>query len=60
VNARTQADAEYMAREVASIRLSLADAVTIGDLEHAVDSLSQALARLGEQLPAAPAPDQAT
>jgi uncharacterized membrane protein len=60
VNARTQADAEYMAREVASIRLSLADAVTIGDLEHAVDSLSQALARLGEQLPAAPASDQAT
>ncbi len=59
VNARTQADAEYMAREVASIRLSLADAVTIGDLEHAVDSLSQALARLGEQLPAAPASDPA-
>jgi uncharacterized membrane protein len=54
VNARTQADAEYMAREVASIRLSLADAVTVEDLEHAVDSLTEAVARLGDRLPPAP------
>jgi uncharacterized membrane protein len=54
VNARTQADAEYMAREVASIRLSLADAVTVEDLEQAVDSLAQAVARLGDRLPPAP------
>jgi uncharacterized membrane protein len=54
VNARTQADAEYMAREVASIRLALADAVTIGDLEHAVDSLSVVLAGMADRLPAAP------
>jgi uncharacterized membrane protein len=54
VNARTQADAEYMAREVASIRLSLAHAVTVEDLEQAVDSLAQAVARLGDRLPPAP------
>jgi uncharacterized membrane protein len=54
VNARTQADAEYMAREVASIRLSLSDAVTVEDLEQAVDSLAQAVARLGDRLPPAP------
>jgi uncharacterized membrane protein len=54
VNARTQADAEYMAREVASIRLSLADAVTVEDLEQAVDSLAEAVARLGDRLPPAP------
>jgi uncharacterized membrane protein len=54
VNSRTQADAEYMAREVASIRLSLADAVTVEDLEHAVDSLAEAVARLGDRLPPAP------
>jgi uncharacterized membrane protein len=53
VNSRAQADAEYMAREVASIRLSLADAVTVEDLEHAFDSLSQALAHLGDRLPPA-------
>jgi uncharacterized membrane protein len=56
VNARTQADAEYMAREVASIRLALAHAVTVEDLEHAVDSLSRAVAQLGERLPPAPVP----
>jgi uncharacterized membrane protein len=56
VNARTQADAEYMAREVASIRLSLAHAVTVEDLEHAVDSLAQAVADLGDRFPPAPVP----
>ena len=56
VNTRAQADTEYMAREVASIRLSLADAVTVEDLEHAMDSLAEAVARLGERLPPAPAP----
>jgi uncharacterized membrane protein len=55
VNTRAQADTEYMAREVASIRLSLADAVTVEDLEQAVDSLAQAVERLGDRLPPAPA-----
>jgi uncharacterized membrane protein len=56
VNTRAQADTEYMAREVASIRLSLADAVTVEDLEQAVESLAQAVERLGDRLPPAPSP----
>ena len=59
VNARTQSDAEYMAREVASIRLSLADAVTVDDLEHAVGALTDALDRLSERLPP-PTPEGGT
>ena len=42
VAARTQADTEFLARELAAVRLSLADVVTTHDLE---DSLSQ-LAKL--------------
>jgi uncharacterized membrane protein len=42
VAARTQTDAEFLAREVAAVRLALADVVTMQDLE---DSLSQ-LAKL--------------
>ena len=42
VAARTQDDTEYLARELASVRLALADVVTAQDLE---DSLSQ-LAKL--------------
>jgi uncharacterized membrane protein len=54
VNARTQADAEYLAREVASIRVALTSIVTIEDLEGA---LADAVARLSEQLPPAPVSD---
>jgi uncharacterized membrane protein len=54
VNARTQADAEYLAREVASIRVALTSVVTIEDLEGA---LADAVARLSEQLPPAPVSD---
>jgi uncharacterized membrane protein len=42
VAARTQADTEFLARELAAVRLALADVVTMHDLE---DSLSQ-LAKL--------------
>ena len=42
VAARTQADTEFLARELAAVRLALADVVTTHDLE---DSLSQ-LAKL--------------
>jgi len=42
VAARTQADTEFLARELAAVRLALADVVTAQDLE---DSLSQ-LAKL--------------
>ncbi len=37
VSARTQADAEFLARELASIRLALADVATTEELREAVD-----------------------
>lgn len=40
VNARTQADTEFLARELASIRLTLSDAVTNEELNEAVEKLS--------------------
>jgi uncharacterized membrane protein len=45
-NARTQADAEYLAREVASIRFVLADVVTTEDLADAVSRLTDAIEHL--------------
>jgi uncharacterized membrane protein len=53
-SARTQADAEYLAREVASIRLSMADALTNEDLERAVGELTEAIQRIEQRLPAPP------
>src|SRR5580700_10550559 len=50
VAARTQADTEFLARELASVRLSLADVVTTRDLD---DRLS----RLEKLLVGGPAPD---
>ena len=50
VNARTQADTEYLARELSSVRLTLADVVTADDLRHAVDRVADALASLTERL----------
>jgi len=44
--ARTQADTEYLAREVASIRLALADLPTGRDLSDAVSRLDRAVDRL--------------
>lgn len=56
--ARTQADAEFIARELASVRLALSDVVTTDDLRDALADLRQAMARLEEGLsprpPAAP------
>ncbi|MBV8950271.1 MAG: DUF1003 domain-containing protein [Actinobacteria bacterium] len=46
-NARTQADAEYLAREMASVRLVLADVVTTEDLNEAVARLTDAIERVG-------------
>jgi uncharacterized membrane protein len=43
VNARTQADTEYLARELSSIRLALADVVTSDDLRRAIDQLRDAV-----------------
>ena len=41
--ARTQADTEYLARELTSVRLALADVVTADDLETAVERVTSAL-----------------
>jgi uncharacterized membrane protein len=54
VAARTQADTEFLARELASVRLALEDVVTTHDLE---DSLSRLAKLLADQpLPAGPDP----
>jgi len=45
VTARTQADTEYLARELTSIRLALADVVTTEDLSDAVQRFENAVAR---------------
>lgn len=52
--ARTQAETEYLARELAGVRLALADVVTMEDLREQVGRLSEALAKLGESLGARP------
>ena len=39
---RTQQDTEYLARELASIRIALADVVTAEDLEHSIERLLEA------------------
>ena len=50
LNARTQAEAEFMARELASVRLSLADVATVAELSDAVGHLGEALARIESAL----------
>ena len=45
LSSRTQADAEFLARELASIRLALADVVTNEDLKDAIDRLADVLDR---------------
>jgi len=50
VQARTQADTEYLARELTSVRLTLADVVTADDLRDAVDRVADALDHLTERL----------
>ncbi|HEY4375574.1 MAG TPA: DUF1003 domain-containing protein [Acidimicrobiales bacterium] len=49
-NARTQADTEFLARELTSVRLTLADVVTADDLRHAVDQMSASLQALVARL----------
>jgi len=50
VNARTQADTEYLARELASVRLALADAVTVEELRNAVAHITDAIEAVGDRL----------
>ena len=47
---RTQADAEYLARELASVRLQLADVVTTADLAESMDRLTAAVGRLEQRI----------
>jgi uncharacterized membrane protein len=56
VTFRTQADAEYLAREIASVRLQLADMVTTTDLGQAMDRLTAAIGRLEQRLGPEPVP----
>jgi uncharacterized membrane protein len=51
VAARTQADTEFLARELATVRLALADVVTTQDLE---DSMSQLAKLIADQQPQKP------
>jgi len=50
VTTRTQADTEFLARELASVRLSLSDVVTLSDLRETTDRLTDALERLETRL----------
>jgi uncharacterized membrane protein len=54
VTARTQADAEFLAREMASVRIALSDVVTSEDLTLAVARLTSALERLEGKLESGP------
>jgi uncharacterized membrane protein len=51
VAARTRADAEFLAREIAAVRLRLAALPTADDLRTAVDGINETLARLRTQAP---------
>ncbi len=42
-SSRTQADTEFLARELTSVRLALADVVTADDLDNAVERVTSAL-----------------
>lgn len=49
---RTQNDTEFLAREIASVRLALADVVTGEELQDQLDSLVKAIDRLTDRLDA--------
>ena len=46
LDARTQADTEYLARELAGVRLVLADLVTMEDLREQTEAITEALEKL--------------
>jgi uncharacterized membrane protein len=47
---RTQTDTEFLAREIASVRLSLSDMVTGEDFDHRLTKLTDAVASLGDRV----------
>jgi uncharacterized membrane protein len=50
LSARTQADTEYLARELAAVRLSLSDVVTGEELRDVTEKLADAIVRLDQRL----------
>ncbi len=56
INTRTQAEAEFIARELAGVRLALADVVTIDDLRDALDDVRGAILDLHDHV--APNPEE--
>jgi uncharacterized membrane protein len=50
LSSRTQADTEYLARELASVRFALADVVTLDDLRSTTDKLADAIERLERRM----------
>lgn len=49
-SSRTQADTEFLARELTSVRLALADVVTADDLDTAVERVTSALEDVAKRL----------
>lgn len=47
---RTQNDTEFLAREIAGVRLALADVVTNAELSDQLDDLATAIGKLSEQV----------
>lgn len=47
---RTQADTEFLAREIASVRVALADIVTSEDLRDSLEQLTNAVERMSRRL----------
>ena len=56
VAARTQADTEFLARELAAVRLALADVVTTKDLEDSVERMAKLIADQLRESPGALTP----
>jgi len=50
VASRTQADTEFLARELAAVRLALADMVTMDELRDQLEKLGDQVAELSERL----------
>jgi uncharacterized membrane protein len=49
---RTQADTEFLARELAGVRLGLAEVASSGELEEGLERISRAIERLADRLEA--------
>jgi uncharacterized membrane protein len=50
LNARTQADTEFLAREIAGVRLAMGDVATTEDLREHLDKLTDLVQRLADRL----------